>query len=152
MQKIISLKAAGFCLLILTLLALLAACGGTNSTNPPTTTPTAASTPTSTPTAASTPTSSTSTQTPTATPASGNAPSVSIVNFSFSPASLTVSVGTKVTWTNNDSTTHTVTDDHGAFNQMLSPGQTFTFTFTKAGTYTYHCNIHRSMTATIIVH
>jgi plastocyanin len=142
MQKIISLKAAGFCLLILTLLALLAACGGTNSTNPPTTTPTAASTPTS----------STSTQTPTATPASGNAPSVSIVNFSFSPASLTVSVGTKVTWTNNDSTTHTVTDDHGAFNQSLPPGQTFTFTFTKAGTYTYHCNIHRSMTATIIVH
>jgi plastocyanin len=152
MHKIISLKAAGFCLLILTLLALLAACGGTTSTNPPTTTPTAASTPTSTPTAASTPTSSTSTQTPTATPASGNAPSVSIVNFSFSPASLTVSVGTKVTWTNNDSTTHTVTDDHGAFNQSLPPGQTFTFTFTKAGTYTYHCNIHRSMTATIIVH
>jgi plastocyanin len=152
MHKIISLKAAGFCLLILTLLAFLAACGGTTSTNPPTTTPTAASTPTSTPTAASTPTSSTSTQTPTATPASGNAPSVSIVNFSFSPASLTVSVGTKVTWTNNDSTTHTVTDDHGAFNQSLPPGQTFTFTFTKAGTYTYHCNIHRSMTATIIVH
>jgi plastocyanin len=60
-------------------------------------------------------------------------------------------VGTKVTWTNNDSLTHTVTADGGAFSQVVPSGGTFSFTFTKAGTYSYHCAIHRSMTATIIV-
>ena len=56
---------------------------------------------------------------------------MSIANFSFSPATLTVSVGTKVTWTNNDTVTHTVTAVQGAFDSNdLSPGNTFSFTFT----------------------
>jgi len=87
------------------------------------------------------------TPTPTPTTASrGN--SVSIMNFSFSPNSLTVKVGTKVTWTNHDSVTHTVAADQEAFNSPVLPGGSFSFTFTKAG----HCMIHPSMTAVIIVH
>ncbi len=128
------------------LVLTLAACGGapTTSTTPtaaPTATPTANPTPTPTPTTAPTPTPSTA--------SSGN--SVSIMNFAFNPNSLTVKVGTKVTWTNNDSVTHTVTADQGAFNSPVPSGSSFSFTFTKAGTYAYHCSIHPSMTATIIV-
>jgi plastocyanin len=74
------------------------------------------------------------------------------MNFAFSPATLTVKVGTKVTWTNKDQVTHTVTADQGAFNSGLLPsGNSFSFTFTTAGTFSYHCNIHHSMTATIVV-
>jgi plastocyanin len=136
---------ARLCLLALCLVVLLTACGGTTTT-------TSASTPTAAPTTAPTaaPTSA-PTPTPTTAPTStGN--SVSIANFAFSPTSLTVKVGTKVSWTNNDTVTHTVTANKGAFNSgPLAPGSTFSFTFTKAGTYSYHCNIHPSMMATIVV-
>ncbi len=81
---------------------------------------------------------------------SGN--SVSISGFAFSPASLTVSVGTTVTWTNNDSTTHTVTSDSGAFSSgNLANGKTYSYKFTTAGTYAYHCSIHSYMKGTVIV-
>jgi len=120
---------------------LLAVCGGAPSTTRTGTTPTVA--PTATPTANPTPT-----PTPT-TASSGN--SVSIISFSFRPKSLTVKVGTKVTWTNQDNVTHTVTADQGAFNSSVDPGSSFSFTFTKAGSYAYHCMIHPSMMATIVV-
>jgi plastocyanin len=82
--------------------------------------------------------------------ASGN--SVSIKNFAFSPASLSVNTGTAVTWTNDDSTAHTVTADDGSFNGgPLEPGKTYSFTFTKAGTYKYHCSIHPQMVAEVVV-
>lgn len=132
----------GIC--VMSLIFLLAACGGTTPTtsaNTPTATPTTA--PTATPTTAPTPTATTA-------PSSGGN-SVSIANFAFSPKSLTVKVGTKVTWTNNDSVAHTVTADGGAFDQRVGPGATFSFTFSKAGTYAYHCTIHPYMTATIVV-
>lgn len=78
--------------------------------------------------------------------------SISIQNFAFSPSSLSISVGTKVTWNNMGSAPHTVTSDSGAFSSStLSQGQSFTFTFTQPGTYAYHCSIHPSMTSTIIV-
>jgi plastocyanin len=147
MQKKTSLffRTSGFCLIVLTLFVFLAACG--NTTTGGSTSPTA-----TTNTVTSTPTSSNATPTPAATSPSSNAPAVSIANFSFSPATLTVSVGTKVTWTNNDSVTHTVTAVQGAFDSNdLSPGNSFSFTFTKAGTYAYHCKIHATMMATIIV-
>jgi plastocyanin len=136
---------AWLCLLAVSLIVLLAACGGTTTTAP-TSTPTTA--PTNTPTTGPTSTPTTaSTNTPTST---GN--SVTIMNFAFSPATLTVKAGTKVTWTNKDTVTHTVTADQGAFNSgLLSPGNSFSFTFTQAGTFSYHCNIHHSMTATIVV-
>jgi plastocyanin len=137
---------AWFCLLAMSFLLLLAACGGdtnnTGSASTPTTVPTAA--PTDTPTTAPT-------DTPT-TASTSNGNSVTLASFAFSPASLTVKMGTKVTWTNKDSVTHTVTADQGAFDSgQLAPGQSFSFTFSKAGTYSYHCNIHPSMTATIVV-
>lgn len=129
------------CLLAVGLLVLLAACGSTTTTAP-TSTPTTAPTNTPTTAPASTPT--------TAPPSTGN--SISIMNFAFSPLTLTVKTGTKVTWTNKDTVTHTVTDDKGAFNSgLLTPGNSFSFTFTQAGTYSYHCNIHHSMMATIVV-
>ncbi len=114
-------------------------------TGNPTPTPTPTTAPTATPTANPTPT-------PTPTTASSSGNSVSIKNFSFTPNSLTVKVGTKVTWTNHDSVTHTVTANQGAFNSPVLPGSSFSFTFTKAGTYAYHCMIHPYMMATIVVH
>jgi len=78
--------------------------------------------------------------------------SVTIQNLSFQPNALTVSVGTTVTWTNNDSTQHTVTADDGSFDSgVLQEGATFSQTFTAAGTFSYHCNIHSTMTGTITV-
>jgi plastocyanin len=78
---------------------------------------------------------------------------VAIAGFAFAPASVTVAVGTTVTWTNRDSATHTVTADDRSFkSDKLANGATFSQTFTTAGTFTYHCSIHPSMTATITVH
>ena len=78
---------------------------------------------------------------------------VYIQNFAFSPNNLTVKTGATVTWVNKDSTTHTVTSDNGAFTSSsnLNPGSNYTFTFTKAGTYPYHCSIHPEMKGTIVV-
>lgn len=78
---------------------------------------------------------------------------VIIQNFAFSPNNLTVKTGTTVTWTNNDSTTHTITSDNGAFQSSgnLNQGAKYTFTFTKAGTYPYHCSIHPNMKGTVVV-
>ncbi len=79
--------------------------------------------------------------------------SVEIKNFSFNPSTLTVKAGTKVTWTNNDSVPHTVSSDSGNLlnSVSLSPGQSFSFTFTNSGTTKYHCGIHPMMKAEIIV-
>lgn len=72
--------------------------------------------------------------------------------MAFAESNLTVSVGTKVKWTNNDSVPHTVTSDSGAFaSDNLAKGQSFEFTFDKEGTYSYHCSIHPSMKGTITV-
>jgi plastocyanin len=75
---------------------------------------------------------------------------VSIENFAFNPAALTITAGTTVTWTNNDSATHTIKSS--AFNsQDLAHGQTFEFKFNTKGTYDYSCGIHPAMTGKIIV-
>jgi len=77
---------------------------------------------------------------------------VSVANFTFSPTSLTINVGDSVKWTNSDAATHTVTADAGGFSSTLGPsGGTFTFQFTSAGTFAYHCAIHPSMTGSVIV-
>lgn len=77
---------------------------------------------------------------------------ITIQGFAFSPATITVPVGTKVTWTNQDPATHTVTSDTGAFDSKnLTTGGTFSFTFSQAGSFAYHCSIHTRMTATILV-
>jgi len=77
---------------------------------------------------------------------------ITIKNFAFTPASVSIPAGTKMTWVNNDSITHTVTSDTGAFDsQSITPGSTYSFTFTQPGTYKYHCSIHSTMTGTVIV-
>jgi plastocyanin len=99
--------------------------------------------------------------TPTSTPASaaastagGNAGNaVTISDFAFSPATITVAAGTKVTWTNQDSSPHTIVSDDGSTfkSERLANGASFSFTFTTAGTFAYHCGIHGSMTGKVIV-
>ena len=77
-----------------------------------------------------------------------------IDNFSFGPVTLTVPVGTTVTWTNRDDIPHTIvsTDDPKAFkSKVLDTDEKFSFTFSKAGTYPYFCSIHPKMTAKVIV-
>jgi amicyanin len=79
---------------------------------------------------------------------------VKIDNFSFGPAALTISVGSTVTWTNRDDIPHTVVsaDDPKVFkSKVLDTDEKFSFTFTKAGTYTYFCSIHPKMTGKVIV-
>jgi len=83
---------------------------------------------------------------------------VSIEFMSFVPATITVSAGTIVTWTNNDSMAHTVTSDAGLFDSgsisaaglYMSAG-IFSNTFATAGTYLYHCATHPTMTGAVIV-
>lgn len=78
--------------------------------------------------------------------------SVTISNFAFSPKQLSVKVGTKVTWTNSDSVAHTVTSNDGFFESgTLSTGGAYSYVFPVPGTYNYHCAIHPSMTATVVV-
>ena len=78
--------------------------------------------------------------------------SVTISDFKFTPASLTIPAGTTVTWTNNGPTIHTATSDSGAFDSgILKAGQSFRFTFTTPGSFSYHCAIHPNMKAVIIV-
>lgn len=84
--------------------------------------------------------------------AQGETMTVSIKNFAFNPPNTTVTPGTTVTWVNNDQTPHTATANNGAFDSgTLQPGQSYSFTFDKPGTYAYHCNIHPDMTATVTV-
>jgi len=80
----------------------------------------------------------------------GAATSVSIKNFAFNPPTATIAKGGTVTWTNDDQVTHTVTGS-GFGSGQLSPGQSYSFTFNEAGTFTYHCSIHTSMTGSVIV-
>lgn len=86
------------------------------------------------------------------TPISGEA-AVSAKNFAFNPSQITITSGTKVIWTNNDSTAHTITSDDGKFTSsgQIQPGQTYEFTFSTPGTFAYHCSIHTTMKAQVIV-
>lgn len=78
--------------------------------------------------------------------------SINIQNFAFSPATVTVTVGTKVSWTNKDVVEHTVTADKGSFkSDLIAENKTFTYTFNQPGTFSYHCEPHPFMTAQIVV-
>jgi plastocyanin len=83
-------------------------------------------------------------------PMAGQAISISIKDFSFNPAEITVSAGAIVTWTNNDALSHDIIS--ASFKSpLLSQGQTFSQKFTTAGTFNYSCGIHPSMKGKIIV-
>lgn len=77
---------------------------------------------------------------------------VRIDNFSFGPATVTVAVGTTVTWTNRDDIPHTVVSSDKVFkSKVLDTDEQFSYTFAKAGTYPYFCSIHPKMTGKIVV-
>jgi plastocyanin len=89
---------------------------------------------------------------PSEAPAAGGGDAVTIANFAFGPASLSVAAGTTGTWTNADTAAHTATADDGSFDSSsIAPGATFSQAFDTAGTFAYHCSIHPNMTATIEV-
>jgi amicyanin len=130
----------------LAMIMLLSACGGTTSDNGSNggnaTTPAATNTPASS--------------------GSSNGSVIMIMNgssgsFAFSPTTLTIKAGTTVTWKNVTSVAHTVTSDDGnsfnsgSNNPIAAQSGTYSFTFTKPGTYAYHCSFHPFMKATIIV-
>jgi plastocyanin len=130
--------------------ATLAACGGTNAA----TTSSAAGPATG---ASSSSTSmSTTMPMPQSTAAAQAAPvatdHVAISGFAFGPSTVTVKVGTTVTWTQQDEDQHTVTANDGSFTSApLVTGATYTHTFTAPGTYQYHCSIHPFMHGTVVV-
>ena len=77
--------------------------------------------------------------------------SVSIDNFTFQPAELTVKVGTTVTWKNHDDIPHAVVSAGKFRSKTLDTDDSFSFTFTAAGEYKYFCSLHPHMTGTIKV-
>ena len=81
------------------------------------------------------------------------ASAVSIDNFTFTPQTLTVKLGTTVTWTNKDDIPHGVASANNAFSKSkaLDTDDSYSFTFTTPGTYQYFCYIHPHMTGTIVV-
>lgn len=74
------------------------------------------------------------------------------LSWTYAPDTLTIHVGDHVVWTNTGQAAHTVTADGGTFDSgSLNTGQTWTFVFSKAGTYAYHCTFHPWMKGTVIV-
>jgi plastocyanin len=127
-------------------LAVAAGCGSSSSSS-------SSSTTTSAPAASST------------TGTKGATATVTIKGFAFAPHVLTVTAGTTVTWTNNDTVPHNVISANGIgvnaattstfVSSTMNPGGTFSYTFSKPGTYFYVCTIHKAipaMHAEVIVH
>ena len=84
--------------------------------------------------------------------AAAEAPKVAIEDFAFSPDTLRVKVGTKVTFTNGDGFDHTVTAKDKSFDSgHLAKDAVFEHTFDAPGTYPYLCSIHNSMTGSVVV-
>lgn len=98
---------------------------------------------------------STSSQTPSSNNTAQKAGAITIKNSMFTPSQISVQKGDTVTWTNDDTTTHTVTDDlsnvDGPSSGDIQPGSTYSFTFNKTGSFQYHCTHHPSMRGTIVV-
>jgi plastocyanin len=77
---------------------------------------------------------------------------VTIDNFSFAPAELTVPVGATVTWRNRDDIPHTVVSTDRVFkSKVMDTEEKYSFTFGTAGTFTYFCSIHPKMMGKVIV-
>jgi plastocyanin len=106
-------------------------------------------------TASGTTTTATTSSTTSSATAPAAADSITISNFAFAPKSITVAPGAKVSVTNKDTTTHTLTSTNSpaAFDTGdIAPGKTVTFTApSKAGSYAYICQIHQYMQGTLIV-
>ncbi len=85
-------------------------------------------------------------------PARAATHTVEIADFAFAPATLTITVGDTVTWTNQDAVAHTATSTTGVFDSGdLEQGESYSVTFTAPGTYDYLCTPHPSMTGRVVV-
>ncbi len=78
---------------------------------------------------------------------------VNIFNYKFDPETLTVPVGTTVTWTNKDEIPHTVASTDKSFKDSpgLDTGDSYSYKFTQAGTYSYYCTLHPFMKGKVVV-
>lgn len=79
---------------------------------------------------------------------------ITIKDMAFTPANITIKKGTTVSWTNEDSIGHTVSETdgkQGPSSTTLEKGQTYTFTYTTVGTFRYACSIHPNMTGVVTV-
>ena len=85
----------------------------------------------------------------------GTAPTnthIAIIEYAFEPADQAITTGDSITWQNDGQEPHNIVDAGGAWESpALSSGQTYTFTFTTPGAYTYYCTIHSGMLGTITV-
>jgi amicyanin len=82
----------------------------------------------------------------------GQTVQVVMTNRSYDPKDVTIKVGDTVTWINQDAPKHDVVADNGEFkSDLFDKGQSYSFTFDKAGTYPYHCSIHPGMEGLVIV-
>jgi len=92
-------------------------------------------------------------QAATSEPAGANA--IEIKDYTYGPKTIKVKVGETVTWTNQDSVKHDITPDTESADfkasELLGKGESYSFTFTKAGTYSYKCSPHPYMKATVEV-
>jgi plastocyanin len=94
----------------------------------------------------------TGTASATGSPAAVAGNQVNIDNFAFTPATLTVSAGSTVTWTNHDEEPHTVAASDGSFHSPgMGTGATFSHTFSTPGKFDYVCSIHPMMHGTVVV-
>lgn len=133
-----------------------AATAATAAAATPTTAPTSAATTAPTAVATSAPPFATPTPIPSPTPAGGSVrilqPQPDALAWIFDPQTITVGVGSNVTWTNAGSLVHTVTADDGSFDSgNLNIGDTWSLTFNQPGTYAYHCTPHPWMKGTVVV-
>jgi plastocyanin len=120
--------------MVASLIALAAACGGYSSSEPSPVPP--------------------ATPTPSGPSSAVTIPSnaETLGNRAYAPDSLSVDVGATVTWTNNDFVDHTTTSDGTGWNSgVVAPGGKFSVTFQSAGTFPYHCTLHPSMVGTVVV-
>jgi len=86
------------------------------------------------------------------TPTAATANQIMVENFSFQPGTLTVKIGTTVTWVNHDDEPHTVNESNKTFKSgTLDTDAKFSYKFTSPGTYSYFCSLHPRMTGQIIV-
>jgi plastocyanin len=91
---------------------------------------------------------------PGASPAAGEV-TITILDFAFEPATVTVPLGTTITWVNQGPTQHTTVSFDGPDkiwdSKIMEAGDTYSYTPTELGTYEYLCGLHPNMKATLIV-
>ena len=77
---------------------------------------------------------------------------IRVDNFTFAPDTLTVPLNSIVTWINKDDIPHVIASNDGVFkSKALDTDQKYSYTFNKAGTYTYYCSIHPKMVGKVVV-